>query len=64
MIQPTYILVALFVLLFKLGDMSMGPMIYPFWVDSGFTLLEIGAGTGNGTTNVLDVIDNRFAKYH
>ncbi len=34
--------VAAFVLLFKLGDASMYPMIKPFWVDSGLGAAEIG----------------------
>ena len=32
----------LFVLIFKLGDASMGFMVKPFWVDAGFSLTEIG----------------------
>jgi len=44
--RPGFIQVFLFVLLFKLGDMAMGPMIHPFWVDRGFTLFEIGAIPG------------------
>jgi len=32
----------LFILIFKLGDSSMGFMIKPFWVDAGFTAGEIG----------------------
>ncbi len=31
-----------FILLFKLGDSSMGFMVKPFWVDAGFTAAEIG----------------------
>ena len=31
--------------------------------DSKVTLLEIGAGTGNGTRNVLKEIDDKFEKY-
>ena len=31
-----------FILLFKLADSSMGFMIKPFWVDSGFTNAQIG----------------------
>lgn len=34
--------VLLFVLLYKLGDAAMGPMVKPFWVDRGMSLLEIG----------------------
>jgi PAT family beta-lactamase induction signal transducer AmpG len=34
--------VLLFVLIFKLGDASMGFMVKPFWSDAGFSLTEIG----------------------
>lgn len=41
--QPGAPMVFLFVLIFKLGDASMGPMIKPFWVDQGLSVEEIGA---------------------
>ena len=31
-----------FVLTYKLGEFAIGPMVKPFWVDSGRSLLEIG----------------------
>ncbi|MFZ5509084.1 MAG: MFS transporter [Pseudomonadota bacterium] len=31
-----------FILIFKLGDASMGFMVKPFWVDAGFSAAEIG----------------------
>ncbi len=34
--------VLLFVLIYKLGDASMGRMIKPFWLDRGLTIEEIG----------------------
>jgi len=34
--------VAAFVLLFKLGDAAMGPMVKPFWLDAGLSLPEVG----------------------
>ena len=40
--RPGFLFVMLFILLFKLGDMAMGPMIKPFWVDRSFTLAQIG----------------------
>ncbi len=40
--------VILFVLLYKLGDMAMGPMVRPFWVDRGLAPSEIGFITGTG----------------
>lgn len=41
-LRPGAPAVFLFVLTYKLGDASMGPMIKPFWVDRGLTLEEIG----------------------
>jgi PAT family beta-lactamase induction signal transducer AmpG len=32
----------LFVLTYKLGEFAIGPMVKPFWVDRGSSLLEIG----------------------
>jgi PAT family beta-lactamase induction signal transducer AmpG len=40
--RPGAPMVFLFVLIFKLGDASMGPMIKPFWVDRGLSVEEIG----------------------
>jgi MFS transporter, PAT family, beta-lactamase induction signal transducer AmpG len=40
--RPAAPLVLLFVLLYKLGDAAMAPMVKPFWVDRGMSLLEIG----------------------
>jgi len=44
--RPGVIHVALFILLFKLGDMSMGPMVRPFWLARGLSTTEIGLITG------------------
>jgi PAT family beta-lactamase induction signal transducer AmpG len=35
--------VVAFVLLYKLGDSTLGRMVKPFWVDRGYSLTEIGA---------------------
>jgi PAT family beta-lactamase induction signal transducer AmpG len=40
--RPGMVAVLLFILIFKLGDTSMGFMVKPFWVDSGFTSAQIG----------------------
>ncbi len=40
--RPAFIPVFAFILTFKLGDSSMGFMVKPFWVDSGFSAQEIG----------------------
>ncbi|MCB9780402.1 MAG: MFS transporter [Alphaproteobacteria bacterium] len=31
-----------FVMLFKLGDAAMGPMVKPFWLDAGLSVEEVG----------------------
>jgi PAT family beta-lactamase induction signal transducer AmpG len=40
--RPAAIATFLFILTYKLGDAAMGPMVKPFWVDRGMTLVEIG----------------------
>lgn len=35
--------VAAFVMLYRVGDRAMAPMVKPFWVDRGFSYEEIGA---------------------
>ncbi len=40
--RPGIVPVMIFILIFKLGDSSMGFMIKPFWVDAGFTNQQIG----------------------
>ena len=45
--------VLLFVLLYRVGDRAMGPMIHTFWVDRGFSNEEIASvstGLGAGAT--------------
>ena len=52
--RPGVFYVLLFVLIFKLGDMALGPMVRPFWVDRHFTPLQIGAVPG--TIGVVSTI--------
>ncbi|MEZ0343825.1 MAG: MFS transporter [Caldimicrobium sp.] len=40
------ILLLFFIATYKIGDALLGGMIYPFWVDSGFSKLEIGFISG------------------
>jgi len=40
--RPGAAMIFLFVLTYKLGESSMGPMVKPFWVDRGLSLQEIG----------------------
>jgi len=51
---PGFVSVMLFVLTFKLGDMALGPMVRPFWVDRHFTPFQIGAVPG--TLGVVSTI--------
>jgi PAT family beta-lactamase induction signal transducer AmpG len=44
--RPGFAAVVVFILLFKLGDMSLGPMVRPFWVDRNFSPLQIGVVPG------------------
>jgi PAT family beta-lactamase induction signal transducer AmpG len=45
--RPSILPVMVFVLTYKLGDVALGPMVKPFWVDAGFTDFEIGAVSVN-----------------
>lgn len=40
--RPGIVPILIFILIFKLGDSSMGFMIKPFWVDAGFSNQQIG----------------------
>jgi PAT family beta-lactamase induction signal transducer AmpG len=44
--HPGFVSVLCFILLYKLGDMALGPMVRPFWVDRQFSMLQIGAVPG------------------
>ncbi len=44
--RPGVFQVVLFILLYKLGDMSMAPMVLPFCMASGLSMTEIGLITG------------------
>lgn len=49
LVRPGAAGVFLFVLIYKLGDAAMGPMVKPFWVDRGLSVEEIGlVSTGLG----------------
>ncbi|MBI5248957.1 MAG: MFS transporter [Desulfomonile tiedjei] len=45
--RPGLVQVVLFILLYKLGDMAIGPMVRPFWLARGLSLTEIGLITGS-----------------
>ncbi len=45
--RPGLIQVGAFILLYKLGDLAMGPMVRPFWLAYGLTTTEIGLITGS-----------------
>ncbi len=44
--RPGVVQVSLFILFYKLGDMSAGPMVRPFWLSQGLSTTEIGLITG------------------
>ncbi len=46
--RPGSLAVFLFILTYKLGDLVMGPMVKPFWVDRGMTPESIGAISTTG----------------
>ena len=52
--RPGVAQVLLFVLLFKLGDMALGPMVRPFWVDRECSPFQIGVIPG--TVGVVSTI--------
>lgn len=58
-VRPSFLFIMLFVLTFKLGDMAMGPMIRPFWVDRQFSPLQIGLIPG--TVGVISTIAGALA---
>ena len=39
--RPGALAVLHFILLYKLGDVSMGPMVKPYWLDSGLTIDDV-----------------------
>lgn len=43
--RPRAYLLLVIVLLYKLGDSSLNPMIGPYWIDRGFTAAEVGTVT-------------------
>lgn len=47
LVRPGVVQVTLFILLYKLGDMAMGPMVRPFWLERGLSTTEIGLITGS-----------------
>lgn len=69
--RPGALAVFGFVLTYKLGDSSLGPMVKPFWVDQGLTVAEIGLvsttiGVGLGVAGALGggAISSRIGVFH
>ncbi|MEW6533662.1 MAG: MFS transporter [Thermodesulfobacteriota bacterium] len=52
--RPGVVYVAAFILLYKLGDMAIGPMVSPFWLASELSTDEIGLI--KGTFGILSAI--------
>jgi PAT family beta-lactamase induction signal transducer AmpG len=57
--RPGFVQVGLFILLYKIGDLAMGPMVRPFWLDKGLSTDEIGLITG--TLGIVAAIDGGLA---
>ncbi len=55
-------LILVFVFSYKVGDALLGGMVYPFWVDRGFTKTEIGliAGTLGTLLTILGALVGGF----
>jgi PAT family beta-lactamase induction signal transducer AmpG len=69
--RPGILLAGLFVLTFKLGDLALTPMVKPFWVDSGYTVQQIGwvqttLGVGASIVGALvgGVATRRLGAFH
>jgi PAT family beta-lactamase induction signal transducer AmpG len=54
LMRPGVVYVAAFILLYKLGDMAIGPMVRPFWLAGELTTTQIGLITG--TFGILSAI--------
>ncbi len=52
----------LFVFTYKIGDALLGAMVYPFWVDKGFSRLEIGFISGM-IGSVLTILGSLLGGY-
>jgi PAT family beta-lactamase induction signal transducer AmpG len=57
--RPGVIPVAGFILLYRVGDRALGPMIHPFWVDRGFSNEEIA--TVSTTLGALALVAGAIA---
>ena len=69
--RPGILVAALFVLTFKLGDLALIPMVKPFWVDSGYSVQQIGwvqttLGVGASIVGALvgGVATRRLGAFH
>ena len=57
--RPGVVQVVLFIVLYKLGDLAMAPIVRPFWLDRGLSTTEIGLITG--TLGVIAAIAGGLA---
>jgi PAT family beta-lactamase induction signal transducer AmpG len=69
--RPGSIAIFLFIFSYKIGDLVMGPMVKPFWLDRGMTPAEIGtistnAGMALGILGAFvgGLFINRFGIFH
>ena len=69
--RPGAFAVLLFIVLYKLADVSLGPMVKPFWLDSGLTIDDVAlvsttAGVGLTIAGALagGIFTSRFGIFH
>ena len=69
--RPGILVAGLFVLTFKLGDLALIPMVKPFWLDSGYSVQQIGwvqttLGVGASIVGALvgGVATSRLGAFH
>jgi PAT family beta-lactamase induction signal transducer AmpG len=65
--RPGAAAVLAFILLYKLGDVSMGPMVKPFWLDSGLTVDDVAlvsTTVGVGLTVAGALVGGLFTSRH
>lgn len=69
--RPGAMAVLFFIVLYKLADVSMGPMVKPFWLDSGLTIDDIAlvsttAGVGLTIAGALagGLFTSRYGIFH
>jgi len=56
-------LIFIFIATYKIGDALLGGMVYPFWVDKGFSRLEIGLISGT-LGSIFSILGSLIGGYY